>query len=636
MQNNNKYDTPSYQVIMQPVGRRAYIRAGQTLLDAAQSAGVELVSICGGAGMCEGCKVRLMSGQISYPSLTEQEVFTSVEIEKGYRLACQAFPESDITIDIPPKSLSTPQRLQIEGDEISILSEPTVVEYEINIEPPTLTDLRSDATRLTDTLQSQHQLVNVDFDYSTLSDISTKLRDSNWHIIAAIRDKTIISIIPAAIEEKDKKGLLGLAVDVGTTKLAAYLVELSSGSTLAKIGAMNPQIAFGEDVISRITFANRPQEKNKITNQKILQQKLIQTLNVMIFEMCKEIPVSNCNIRRDQIVDAVVVGNTAMHHLFAGYPVKQLGEAPYIAAVSNATEILARDFGLDIAPGAIVYLPPNIAGYVGADHVAMLLATIFNPVQEYTNSDQTIIALDIGTNTEISLMHRGTLICCSCASGPAFEGAHIRDGMRAAPGAIERVKIEGDFVQIKTINDQPPVGICGSGILDTIAEMLNSGILDRRGAFNQNHTKVKTINGNYGFLLANATVSGHGQDIIITRKDVNEIQLAKGAIRSGIEILLTQFEVNAQQIDHFIVAGAFGTYINIRSAIRIGMFPDIPIERFHQVGNAAGSGAKQMLISKTQRKIAQEVIRKVQYIELSNHLAFTNEFSKALFFPEQK
>jgi uncharacterized 2Fe-2S/4Fe-4S cluster protein (DUF4445 family) len=636
MQINNGSTSPNYQVIMQPIGRRAYIQSGQTLLDAAQSAGVELVSICGGAGVCEGCKVRLMSGKLSSPSSIEQEVFTSVELEKGYRLACQAFPESDIKIDIPPESLSTPQRLQIEGKEVSIPSEPSVLEYELDIEPPKLIDLRSDATRLKDTLLSQHQLANVDFEYSTLSNISTKLRESKWRITAAIRDKTIISIFPTAIEEEDKKGLVGLAVDVGTTKLAAYLVDLKSGSTRAKIGAMNPQIAFGEDVISRITYANRSQETDKITGRKILQQRLIQTLNDMISEMCKNIHGSDGSIRHHQIVDAVVVGNTAMHHLFAGYPIKQLGEAPYVPAVSDATEILARDIGLDIAPGANIYLPPNIAGYVGADHIAMLLATIFNPLQDYANSDQTIIALDIGTNTEISLMHRGSLVCCSCASGPAFEGAHIRDGMRAAPGAIERVKIEGDTIWIKTINGQPPVGICGSGILDTIAEMLNSDILDRRGAINQNHTRVKTFNGNYGFLLTDAADSGHGQDIVITRKDVNEIQLAKGAIRAGIEILLTQFGVETKQIDHFIVAGAFGTYIDIRSAIRVGMFPDIDIERFHQVGNAAGSGAKQMLISKSQRMIAQEFIKKVQYIELSNHPGFTNEFSKALFFPEAK
>ena len=634
MQNKNISTSPGYQIIMQPVGRRTFVHADQTLLEAAQSAGVELVSICGGVGVCEGCKVRLMSGQLSYPTSIEQEIFTSLELEKGYRLACQAFPESDIQIDIPPESLSTPQRLQIEGNEINILSEPTVLEYEIKIEPPKLTDLRSDATRLKDTFLSQYQLANIGFDYSSLSNISTKLREFNWHITAAIRDKTIISIIPASVEDNNKKRLIGIAVDVGTTKLAAYLVELSSGSTVAKIGAMNPQIAFGEDVISRITFANRPQDKDNISGRKILQQRLIQTLNEMIFEMCKQLQASDCSIRREQIVDAVVVGNTAMHHLFAGYPVKQLGEAPYVAAVSDATEITARDIGLDIAPGAIVYLPPNIAGYVGADHVAMLLATIFSPREDYANSDQTIIALDIGTNTEISLMHRGKLACCSCASGPAFEGAHIHDGMRAAPGAIERLKIEGDTIKIKTINDLPPVGICGSGILDTISEMLNSGILDRRGAINPNHPKVKTYNGNDGFLLANAKVSGHGQDIVITRKDVNEIQLAKGAIRAGIEILLSQSGVEAKQIDHFIVAGAFGTYIDIRSAIRIGMFPDIAIERFHQVGNAAGSGAKQMLISKTQRKIAQEFIKKVQYVELSNHLGFTDEFSKALFFPE--
>jgi len=328
-------------------------------------------------------------------------------------------------------------------------------------------------------------------------------------------------------------------------------------------------------------------------------------------------------------VDAVVVGNTAMHHLFAGLPVAQLGAAPYVPAVGEALDIQAREVGLELAPGAYVHLPPNIAGYVGADHVAMLLAA-----GVAHKKDRTVVALDIGTNTEITLTHQGRMVSCSCASGPAFEGAHIHDGMRAAPGAIERVQINGDEVRIHTINHQPAVGICGSGILDAISEMIAAGIVDRRGAIHKNHPAIRTANGRSELVLAHGEKTGHGKDVVVTRKDVNEIQLAKGAIRAGVEILLEVVGLagDDQAIDEFIVAGAFGTYIDLESAIRVGMFPDIPIERFQQVGNAAGTGARQMLVSTEQRRSAQAMVGELEYVELSAHPDFINEFSHALFF----
>jgi uncharacterized 2Fe-2S/4Fe-4S cluster protein (DUF4445 family) len=318
-----------------------------------------------------------------------------------------------------------------------------------------------------------------------------------------------------------------------------------------------------------------------------------------------------------------------MHHLFAGLPVAQLGHAPYVPAASQALDLRASDLGLDLNRGAYVYLPPNIAGYVGADHVSMVLAT------ETHQAGRTTLALDIGTNTEITLSHAGRLLCCSCASGPAFEGAHIRDGMRAAPGAIERVQINGEkhTIRIQTIADQPPVGICGSGILDAIAEMLISGVLDRRGALVGSHPLVRRRDGLNEFVLAEASRSGHGRDVLVSRRDVNEIQLAKGAIRAGIELLLAEAGIPAAEIQDFIVAGAFGTYISIPSAIRVGMFPALPLGRFRQVGNAAGEGARQMLVSLRQRELAELIAHRLEYIELSSHPDFTNEFSHRLFFP---
>jgi uncharacterized 2Fe-2S/4Fe-4S cluster protein (DUF4445 family) len=301
-----------------------------------------------------------------------------------------------------------------------------------------------------------------------------------------------------------------------------------------------------------------------------------------------------------------------------------------VPVTGEALEVPAQAIGLAIAPAATVYLPPNIAGYVGADHVAMLLA------MDVAHAGSPTIALDIGTNTEITLSLPGKngnrLLSCSCASGPAFEGAHIHAGMRAAPGAIERVRIVEGQVRAHTIGGQAPVGICGSGILDAVAEMLEAGILDRRGVLQGDHALVRQQDGKKAFVLAEAEQTGTGQDLFVSREDVKEIQLAKGAIRAGIEILLAEGGLPVEAVEQFIVAGAFGTYLDLESAIRTGMFPNLPRQRFRQVGNAAGMGARMTLISAEQRRRAAEIARKVEYIELTTHPAFSNAFVKALIF----
>jgi uncharacterized 2Fe-2S/4Fe-4S cluster protein (DUF4445 family) len=429
-----------------------------------------------------------------------------------------------------------------------------------------------------------------------------------------MRKGLIIAILPPS------SPLLGLAIDVGTTKLAAYLCDLTTGSILAKAGVMNPQTAFGEDVISRISYAD-----NVSNGRKTLQSRLVATLNQLISDLCLQARNNQAPATPEQIVEVVVVGNTAMHHLFVGLPVHQLGVAPYVPAVSESLEIDVNKIGLNIAPGAKIYLPPNIAGYVGADHVSMLLAT------GIWSTPKTAIALDIGTNTEISLIHHNEIISCSCASGPAFEGAHITAGMRAAPGAIERVQIIRGELRSKTIDNVSPIGICGSGILDAIACMHQIGAIDHRGSFLSSHSSVRQIDHNFEFLLVDNSRSGNGRDLVITRQDVNEIQLAKGAIRTGIEVLLDVAGIPADAIEKFVIAGAFGTYINIPSALQIGMFPSLPIDRFQQVGNAAGAGARQMLLSVEQRLLAEEIAKRVKYIELSTYPNFTNIFTKSLF-----
>ena len=603
-----------YTVNFQPIGRRVTVVRDISLLSAAQGAGIDIASICGGIGICDSCKIRLINGSLSNPTQEEKALFTDQELVSGYRLACQSYPQSDLTIEIPPESLTAPQRLQIEGQAQTVKINPAVLPFEVDIVEPTIIDLRSDTVRVREALV--HAGINppIDFQYPVLEDLSAALRNYHWHVSLAMRKGSVVAVIPPSTP------LLGLAIDVGTTKLAAYLCDLSTGNILSKSGAMNPQTAFGEDVISRISYSDTVPN-----GRKTLQLRLVATLNQLIGDLCLLAIDNNYPVKPEQIVEAVVVGNTAMHHLFAGLPVHQLGVAPYVPAVSESLAVAANRIGLDIASGAMIYLPPNIAGYVGADHVAMLLAT------GIWATPRTALALDIGTNTEISLVHKNEIISCSCASGPAFEGAHISAGMRAAPGAIERVQVIQGELHTKTINNVPPIGICGSGILDAIACMHQIGAMDHRGSFSTSHPKVRQIDHSREFLLIDKSDSGTGQDLVITRQDVNEIQLAKGAIRTGIEVLLDVAGIPADAIEEFIIAGAFGTYINIPSALQIGMFPPLPIERFQQVGNAAGAGARQMLLSMDQRLLAEDIAKRVRYIELSTYSEFTRIFTKSLF-----
>lgn len=613
-------DGEGYWVDLEPVGRRGKVSPGTTLLAAAQEMGVDIAAVCGGVGSCGKCRVQVIAGELTPPTESEERFFNEDEIAAGYRLACQAIPLSDVKIHIPQDSLSTSQRLQLEGQETEVPPEPAVQGVDLTLTPPTLDDLRADSVRLVETLEAQG-MPEPCFPHPVLCEMSEALRANDWRVRVALRhlDRAetaaytcqkvdVVSVLPP------QQRLLGLAVDIGTTKVAAYLVDLETGHTLAKGGLMNPQIAYGEDVVSRIAYAN--QHPN---GRKILQQRLVEGLNQLTEELCTE-----AGAHPQQIVDAVVVGNTAIHHLFLGLPVTQLGASPYIASVSEALEVEAAYLGLKIAPGARVYLPPNIAGYVGADHVSMLLAT------EAWQAEAPTIALDIGTNTEISLAMGGELLSCSCASGPAFEGAHIHAGMRAAPGAVEYVEISDEEVYVQTIERRPAVGICGSGILDAVAQLRTAGVVTHSGRMNRTHPRVVPWDGGGAFVLVEKEHTANGHDLLVTRQDVNEIQLAKGAIRAGVEVLLREAGITYQDIQTFIVAGAFGTYLDLKSATQIGMFPPLPLNRFRQVGNAAGTGARQMLISVPRREVAESIVERVRYIELTAHPSFTDIYMEAM------
>jgi uncharacterized 2Fe-2S/4Fe-4S cluster protein (DUF4445 family) len=591
----------------EPVGRRGKCHKNESTLACARRLGIGISSVCGGQGTCHACKVRVLSGAVSEPTPNEYEAFTLQELNEGWRLACQAYPTSNGKLLVPAESMTTPQRLQVEGLEMRVPPEPAVRACRLELVAPSLSSPQADADRLLKVLNQRHKLHCQRVDIDVLRALSDHLRSWGWECQAIVRNDEVIAILHPQSRQ------LGLAIDLGTTKVAGYLADLSDGRTLAAKGVMNPQISYGEDIISRINRVI------KSPNEGVQLQKLaVEAINELCADLCAEVSAST-----EEVVEAVVVGNTAMHHLFLNLPVKQLALSPFVPAVSRAVEVKAHDLGLGIVPGAYVHLPPNIAGFVGADHVAMLLAT------EVGQAEGLIVALDIGTNTEISLVNNGEITTVSCASGPAFEGGHIKYGMRAATGAIERLRITNDVIQYQTIDEAPPIGICGSGILDALAQLYLAKVIDESGRIVNNHPRVRNYKGQREFVLVSKEERGGQPAITITGHDVRELQLAKAAIRSGIQALLEAGGCAERDIKQVIIAGAFGTYIDVASAVAIGMLPPLPLNRFHQVGNAAGMGAKLALISLAKRAEAQAIASKVKYIELASVPNFGQTFIQA-------
>jgi uncharacterized 2Fe-2S/4Fe-4S cluster protein (DUF4445 family) len=598
----------TYKIKFEPLGLSGRCRADESLLACAQSAGIGIISLCGGKGNCQSCRIQLMEGTASKPTASELKAYSQKEIKEGWRLACQTYPTSDGKIGLPSTSLTTTQRVQTEGQEVGVEPEPVIVPYQVKLSAPSLTDAQADADRLLKALNRQHRLRCDSIDIGALSQLSPQLRSWNWQCRASVREKELIAFGPWPSRQ------LGLAIDLGTSKISGYLVDLDSGKTLAAKGVSNPQISYGEDIISRIAYAT--QSAAKATQ---LQRLVVRALNKLAGDLCAEVKA-----KVGDIVDSVLVGNTAMHHLMAGLSVKQLALSPFVPAVSRAIDIKASRLGLKFAPGAYLHLLPNIAAFVGADHTAVLVATLNGAGQETT------LAIDIGTNTEVSLIDKDKITTTSCASGPAFEGWHIKDGMRAASGAIERLRIVNNKVEYQTIDNKPAIGICGSGILDTVAQLYLAGVLGEGGRMNEKHHRVRRGDNYLEFVLVGGKERKDvTRDIVITQQDVREIQLAKAAIRTGIQALLEANGYGEEKIKKVLIAGAFGTYIDVANAITIGMLPALPLERFQQVGNAAGTGARLALISRARRAAAQKIVSGVNYIELSGVPGFNKTFMQA-------
>jgi uncharacterized 2Fe-2S/4Fe-4S cluster protein (DUF4445 family) len=602
-----KSNARGIRVTFDPGNREVGHQAGRTLLTTARNHDVKITSACGGRGICKTCIVHFVDGHIPDASDSDKAFFSKAKIRKGWRRACQVEPEANCTIRIPARARADSARMQVDGSDFWILPEPVVKTFQLSVSAPSSDDELADADRLIAAINKVSSAPCKSIDVNVLREISKTLRQHDWNVQAILRFDKII-----ALQAHGTK-LIGLAIDLGTTNIGISLIDLHTGGSIASTGIENPQGEFGSDVVSRVSAAaTSPSNADK------LHHLVVQAVNEATESMC-----TDQNLSADQIADVVVAGNTAMHHLFLKLPVSGLGLAPFTPVITEALDIKAHDLGLCTATGAHVHMLPNIAGFVGGDHAAMLLGLCAD------EEKRTVIALDIGTNTEISLIHRGKISSLSCPSGPALEGGHISCGMRAANGAIEAVAIKDDSISLQIIGHAEPVGICGSAVLDIVAAFYKAGGINERGQINQDYVHTVRHEGQECLLLFDGE-----HPVVFTQKDIRAVQLAKGAIRAGIDLLLENDRLDYDQVDAVVVAGAFGNFIRIDSAITIGMLPDLPLNSFEQVGNAAGIGAKLALLSFSSRETARLLAGRSKHVQQAGNARFNDIFLKSMNFPD--
>ena len=617
-------------VIFQPAGRRGRVEKGKNLLEVSRELGVDIESVCGGQKTCGKCKVRVQEGfferhgirsqadHLSPLAEEEKKLLSEEEIAEGYRLACAATVQGDVLLFVPEESRGGQQVVRKDVTLREINVDPAVKAYSVKLEKPTLQDPLGDYERLIGALESQHGLSGVSAGRSILSQISQVLREGAWEVTAAVwMGKEILRVLPGP-----SMRCYGLAIDIGTTTVAGYLCDLKTGEVPAVHSLMNPQVTYGEDVMSRVTYImTHPDGLAE------LHKEIIGAVNDIAGSVCKK-----ADIEADEILELCIVGNTVMHHLFLNISPEAIGVSPFVPTIQSAVDVKASELGIEVNDSANVHVLPIEAGFVGADNVGVLIAEA--PYEK----DEIQLIIDIGTNGEILLGNREKLLSASCATGPALEGAHIKFGMRAAPGAVERVRIdpetlEPDYKIIAGGDDNLARGLCGSGIIDAIAELFRSGIIEKSGRFDKSIDSPRIIQDGKSreFIIVPQKETAIGKDITITIGDVRAVQLAKGAIYGASKILMKKLGI--EKIDRVVLAGAFGSYIDRTCAMIMGMFPDCPLENVVAVGNAAGDGARMALLDVKKRREAQEQARRVEYIELTLEKEFEMEYVSAMHFP---
>jgi len=607
-----------YTVKFKPDGKVATVEEGTTLTKAADIAGITIDSPCGGKGTCGKCKVMVYAGNVEPPNEAEERFFTHDELKDGLRLACQTVVSSDLEVVVPQDSRIRAIKILSAGIGREVRLHPNISKIYVELPEQTLERQISDFTNIKEALKSKFPDVKTDL--NMLREIPSILRKSKFKVTLVLNDNKLIDIEPGDTTKKN----YGIAIDIGTTTVVSTVIDLNTGNDLAVASALNTQATHGADVVSRINYT--VENENGLNE---LGDRIAQVINQINEYACAEARVDSRNIH-----EMTVVGNTTMTHLFLKVPTRNLAVMPYVGVFSDPVEVTATKMGFNVNPCANVYVLPNIAGFVGADTVGVILASALN------RSESVKLAIDIGTNGEVALGSHEKLLTCSTAAGPAFEGAMITHGMRGAPGAIERVEIT-DSPICQVIRGGNPIGICGSGLIDVVAEMLRLGIVDETGRMTDPDeldisAELKTYirrNDEYG--LHFVLYESDGQRVVITQRDIRQVQLAKGAIKAGVEILMRRLGIKLEDVSEVLLAGAFGNYIKKENAIRLGLIPNFPLDKVHFIGNAAAAGAKMALMSKEAREEAIRISKSTEYVELATDPNFQNEFMDAMMFPTE-
>jgi uncharacterized 2Fe-2S/4Fe-4S cluster protein (DUF4445 family) len=649
--------TQKHTVILQPSGRRGQVDEGMSVRAAARELGVEIESICAENATCGKCMVLIEEGRFEkYNIDSRRENLSPVGGEeraylvrrpkllkdKGWeigqvRLSCQCKVLGDVLINVPEESRGNKQIVRKSARERAIEIKPSVRKYYVSMTAPNLERPIADWERLAKGLETSMGLVrrgeenlprwfDLNIDYQCLRTLSSTLREAKWNVTVSVwQDKEVIEVQAGYVEDS-----YGAAVDIGSTTVALYLCNLRTGEMLAAESEMNPQIVYGEDVMSRIQYAI----ENKDGLEK-LHKAIIATLNKLLKQAAQ-----TANIKTEEILEMVLVGNSTMHHLLLNLHPKDLGLAPFVPTIHKSVDVKARELGLQINSSGNIHVLPTIASFVGADTSAVILA------EEPHKQDENWLLIDVGTNAELVLGNRKRLVCTSTPTGPALEGAHVEYGMRAAPGAMERVHIDEttlepkykvigvdgwntDHAEFKGLVK----GICGSAIIDSVAELFRAGIVDSRGKFKKslNSNRVREGESGWEYVIAWSEETSIGRDIPITQQDVRQIQLAKAALFTAARTLLKRSGL--QSPDKIILAGGFGSYIDKEKAMLIGLIPDCALENVYAVGNAAGDGARIALLNVEKRNEIETVTRKVERFELPTDPEFQNQFMLATSFP---
>jgi uncharacterized 2Fe-2S/4Fe-4S cluster protein (DUF4445 family) len=626
-------------VVFTPSGKRGRFPVGTQLLQAARSLGVDVDSVCGGRAICGRCQVLVMEGDfpkhgvsshadhLSAVSAAERSFAERRPLPAGHRLSCSTRIEGDLVIDVPPTSQVHRQVVRKAADARSITLDPLVHLHYVEVSQPDMHDPRGDLQRLLEALRREWEFGPLRCDLAVLQSLQAALRKGEWRVTVAVHaGSQIIGVWPGFHDRS-----FGLAIDVGSTTIAAHLCNLETGEVAASSGTMNPQIRFGEDLMSRVSYSMmNPGGAAQMT------EAVRGALNALAAEVARA-----ADIAVSDILELTLVGNPIMHHLLLGIDPVELGGAPFALATDSALGLHASELGLALHPGARVYTLPCIAGHVGADTAGMILA------ERPDLSDRRTLLVDVGTNAEIVLGNRERLLACSSPTGPAFEGAQISSGQRAAPGAIERVRIDPATLEarFKVIgsdlwSDEPGfeasvagtgvTGICGSGIIEVIAEMYLAGIISQDGVVDgelaARSARIVPTGRTFAYLVHRGAV-----DIQVTQNDVRAIQLAKAALRAGVQLLMDRLGID--QVDRIRLAGAFGSHIDVRYAMILGMIPDCDLKQVSSAGNAAGTGARIALLDKGSRQIIEDLVHRVEKIETAIEPKFQAHFVAAMGIP---